>query len=146
MTVTTIAREGEPAALEAIFASIGEGEVVSAACDAAGLHVRTFWRRVAADEAIRVAYETALACRAHVLAEQIVELADQRPAMVEDTNHKAGGARMDSADVAWRKNQIDARKWVISKLLPKKYGDKIDHTVAAPDGGPVGIRVVFGRD
>jgi hypothetical protein len=23
--------------------------------------------------------------------------------------------------------QIDARKWILSKLLPKKYGDKVEH-------------------
>ncbi|MDA8115007.1 MAG: hypothetical protein M0Z43_09825 [Acidithiobacillus sp.] len=29
-------------------------------------------------------------------------------------------------DVGWQKNRIDARKWMASKLLPKKYGDKIE--------------------
>jgi hypothetical protein len=32
---------------------------------------------------------------------------------------------------------VDARKWVACKLKPRKYGDKLDHTLASPDGGPV---------
>lgn len=36
-----------------------------------------------------------------------------------------------------RRIRIDARKWVACKLKPRKYGDKLDHTLASPDGGPV---------
>jgi hypothetical protein len=33
--------------------------------------------------------------------------------------------------------KLAALQWRASKLAPKKYGDKIDHTHAGPDGGPV---------
>src|SRR5271167_765212 len=36
-----------------------------------------------------------------------------------------------------RRLQIDARKWLIGKMAPKKYGDKQTHEHAGPDGGPV---------
>lgn len=36
-----------------------------------------------------------------------------------------------------RRVRIDARKWIACKLKPRKYGDKVDHTLASPDGGPV---------
>lgn len=32
-----------------------------------------------------------------------------------------------TGDVARDRLRVDARKWVASKLKPKKYGDKIDH-------------------
>jgi hypothetical protein len=32
---------------------------------------------------------------------------------------------------------ISALQWRASKLKPKVYGDKIDHSLSAPDGGPV---------
>jgi hypothetical protein len=32
---------------------------------------------------------------------------------------------------------VDTRKWLLSKALPKVYGDKIAHT--GPDGGPLAI-------
>ncbi len=33
--------------------------------------------------------------------------------------------------------RVDTRKWLMSKLAPRKYGDKVEHTGA--DGGPVVI-------
>jgi hypothetical protein len=32
---------------------------------------------------------------------------------------------------------MDARKWLASKLAPKKAGDKIAAEVSGPDGGPI---------
>lgn len=139
------ARE-EPEQLAAIYVRIAEGEAAVAACREEGMNPRTFWRRVAASEEVRTAYEAALSARAHVHAEEIIVISDEPPAMVDadeggDTNHKAGGSRVDTGHVAWQKLRVDSRKWVISKLLPKKYGDKIDHTLAAPSGGPVQYQV-----
>lgn len=33
--------------------------------------------------------------------------------------------------------RIDARKWLASKLAPKKSGDKLAAEVSGPDGGPI---------
>lgn len=45
--------------------------------------------------------------QAEAFAEEIVAIADTEP------------------DAAKARNRIDARKWVAVKLLPKKYGDKV---------------------
>jgi hypothetical protein len=42
-----------------------------------------------------------------------------------------------SVAVARARLRIDARKWLASKLAPKKYGDKLAAEVSGPDGGPV---------
>lgn len=39
------------------------------------------------------------------------------------------------------KLRVDARKWALSKLLPKKYGDKIDVNHGNADGKPFQINV-----
>lgn len=59
-------------------------------------------------------YKFSCDIRAEKMADEIVEIADD--ASLEEVNK----ARL----------KIDARKWVTSKILPKKYGDKldIDHT------------------
>jgi len=36
--------------------------------------------------------------------------------------------KIDSAWVALQRLKIDAKKWELSKLMPKKYGDKIENT------------------
>ena len=56
-------------------------------------------------------YARARELQAQHYANEIVEIAD--------TDTDANRARV----------RIDARKWVACKLLPKKYGEKIDHSV-----------------
>lgn len=35
------------------------------------------------------------------------------------------------------KLRVETRKWIASKLKPKKYGDKIDMELTGKDGGPI---------
>ena len=35
------------------------------------------------------------------------------------------------------RSQIDARKWVACKLLPRKYGDRVSAAVSGADGGAI---------
>jgi len=67
-------------------------------------------------------YEKALENRADKLAEEILELADEEmPAHLEGPQA--------SAWVQQKRMQVDARKWIASKLKPKMYGDRIDVAV-----------------
>lgn len=48
-----------------------------------------------------------------------------------------------SADViAHKRVQIDTRKWMLSKMLPKVYGDKVTQEHTGADGGPIAIAAV----
>jgi hypothetical protein len=62
--------------------------------------------------------------QAETLADEIVALADEKPKEVTDDK---GNGRIDNGWVTWQKNRVDARKWVASKLKPKKYGDRVTH-------------------
>jgi hypothetical protein len=42
-----------------------------------------------------------------------------------------------------RRLQIDARKWLIGKMAPKKYGDKQTHEHAGPDDGPITLEALL---
>lgn len=67
-------------------------------------------------------YEKAIENRADRLAEEILELADEpMPEGLEGP--------MASAWVQQKRMQVDARKWIASKLKPKMYGDRIDVAV-----------------
>jgi hypothetical protein len=46
---------------------------------------------------------------------------------------------VDAGWVAWQRNRVDTRKWLLSKLQPKKYGDKT--TVDANLSGSVAITI-----
>lgn len=66
-------------------------------------------------------YSTAIDVRTELLADEIIELADES---VDDIK----GDKSDAARVQARKLQVDSRKWAASKMKPKKYGDKVDLT------------------
>lgn len=65
-------------------------------------------------------YATARETGYRLMADELVEIADD----------KAG-------DPARDRLRLDTRKWLLSKALPKVYGDKLAHTDG--DGGPVRI-------
>lgn len=74
-------------------------------------------------------------------AEQILEIADS-PLMGIKTETKGEEVKTITGDmIEHRRLQIDTRKWLLSKLAPKKYGEKVDLTHANPDGtnmtGPI---------
>lgn len=69
------------------------------------------------------AYQKAVEDRADRLAEEIVELADSE--LPEGLEGPAA-----SAWVQQKRLQVDARKWVASKLKPRTYGDRLDVSVS----------------
>ena len=44
--------------------------------------------------------------------------------------------------IAHKRVQIDTRKWVLSKMLPKVYGDKITQEHTGSNGGPIALAAV----
>jgi len=82
----------------------------------------SFQAMLAHDAKLHQAYEKAVQDRADKLADEILELSDEvMPAGLE-------GA-MATAWVQQKRMQVDARKWIASKLKPRTYGDRIDMTV-----------------
>lgn len=49
---------------------------------------------------------------------------------------------LNSDVVAHKRLQIDTRKWMLSKMLPKVYGDKVTQEHTGADGGPIAIAAV----
>lgn len=43
----------------------------------------------------------------------------------------------DHEHISRSRLRFDARRWLLSKCLPKIYGDKIEHS--GPDGGPIAV-------
>ena len=82
----------------------------------------TFNRMLRSNEQLRVAYDKAVQDRADKLADEIIELSDA--VMPEGLRGSEA-----SAWVQQKRLQVDARKWVASKLKPRTYGDRIDDSV-----------------
>lgn len=85
-------------------------------------------------------YERAMVVRAHNLFEEALEIADNAPNVIH------GNDKSDNARVSAEQLKVDTRKWFLSKLMPKKYGDKLDVT---SDGKPIegnAITVINAKD
>lgn len=72
-------------------------------------------------------YARARELQADFLAEQILEISDYS---ANDTIHTDKGEIPDHEWISRSRLRVDSRKWLASKLAPKKYGDKVDMNVA----------------
>lgn len=74
-----------------------------------------------------------------VMAEELMEIADT-PVEGERREETADGTKVVREDMlGHRRLQVDTRKWYLSKLAPKKYGDRTAMELTGADGGPVQI-------
>lgn len=87
----------------------------------------TVFRWLAKDENadFREQYARARETQADVLFDEILTIADT-PVIGVKTVTKATGVEKTEGDmIEHRRLQVDARKWMLGKMQPKKYGDKV---------------------
>lgn len=110
---------------EEILTRIMRGDSVATICgndrDSFTPSQVTFYKHLANDEAFAKRYARAREAQAHREFDEVIQIA------ATATPDTVGVARL----------QIDAIKWRAGKLAPKVYGEKIDHTLSDPAGGPV---------
>lgn len=105
---------------------IAEGESLLAICKTKDYPAkRTFLRWVANDEKLAAQYGEAQNMRAEHYFDEIVDIADK------------------GSDPAKTRVQVDARKWVLARMNPKKYGDRFTQELTGEGGGPVIHKVEF---
>jgi hypothetical protein len=71
-------------------------------------------------------YARAREAGAWEMAEEILEIADD--GSNDTTRDKDGNERLDTEWIARSKLRVDARKFLLSKLVPRTFGDKLDLT------------------
>lgn len=86
-------------------------------------------------------YTRATEIRAEAIFDDILSIADEN---ANDTYINDNGIEVVNNDVIQRSRlRIDARKWVLSKLNPKKFGEKLDVT---SDNKPISQPPIFGEN
>jgi hypothetical protein len=78
------------------------------------------------NEALSKQYARACEERADKEFEDILSIADNSGN--DKVTNDNGDEVVDNEAIARDRLRVDARKWRLSKMLPKKYGDKIDVT------------------
>lgn len=113
-----------------VLEAMREGLSLRKSCIEADVSISTFLLWVSENESLADQYTCAREAMIDKIADETIEIADT-PVGTTDNGSTDSGA------VQKQKLQVDTRKWLLSKLAPKKYGDKVENTVIGADGGPV---------
>ena len=118
---------------------IADGMSLVKACKEVDVGISSVFRWLEADPVFRDKYAKAKEAQAEKFADEIVAIADEAEVASIVTPDGEVNLKLDATAVARNRLRVDARKWVASKLLPKKYGDKIQQELTGADGGPVNM-------
>jgi len=118
---------------------IADGKSLREICRAEGMPSKTTVMRWLADsQEFRDQYARAREAQADHFADEILEIADD--ATNDWMTRKVGEETTTVADhehISRSRLRVDARKWLMSKMAPKKYGDKLDMELSGKDGAPI---------
>lgn len=98
--------------------------------------MQTVFRWLREKDSFREQYTRAKEEAADAMIEEMSEIADEMPAYTPE-------GKIDPSDVNNRRLRIDTRKWLASKLKPKKYGERVAVGGDGPNGAVL-VQVVTG--
>lgn len=112
-----------PEVAAAICVKLAEGMSLRAICEADDMPAAsTVFKWLAEQPGFSEQYARAREEQAEFYASQILEIADDER---HDWQLTKKGVITDEVAIGRARLQIDARKWLASKLAPKKYGEKV---------------------
>ncbi len=94
------------------------------ALQANSINPQTWYRALDADAELCKRYARAKEVQCTAMEDEIIDIADAREGdvMVDEDGRRI----VDNEAVQRARLRVDARKWVLSKRIPKKYGEKLE--------------------
>lgn len=112
--------------MDEVCSGIAIGKSARAMCIEVGISQKTLWSWLARDEEFGKQYARAKEIGLDYMAEEMLEIADDGSNDWMDENDPDNpGYSLRGEHVQRSRLRVDARKWYLSKLAPKKYGDKV---------------------
>lgn len=106
---------------------------VNKACASLCLAPSTFRDWIRGDNALSARYGRARSIYCDRLADEIMEISDEEIGLDDR-------GRVDNGAVQQNRLRVDSRKWLLSKLRPGTYGDRL--TIAGDEENPLAITEV----
>ena len=133
--------------VDTFIARLATGESVRTICKSDDMpNAATIFRWLSTNKEFCDKYEKAKELAAEALAEDIFDIADDNA--FDYTEGADGQLRVNNDAIQRARLRVDVRKWYLSKIMPKKYGEKQQVEVAGKDGKPIEtistIRIVAG--
>lgn len=125
----TYTPEGKEKLIEAVLTAL-EDDSTTQACKASGVPLPTFLRWIRETTELSVRYAHARTLYPEKLVREMMELTEEK--IKTDDRGKTDTGRVQQIKV-----RVDAIKWIVSKLLPKKYGDRL--TLAGDEDQPLTV-------
>lgn len=119
---------------------IMQGQALGTVASEVKVDTVTIYRWIEKHPEFRNMYAHAREWQADLLADEILAIADE-PMTVDVLIGGEMRPVVSMVAVKHARLRIDARKWYVSKLAPKKYGNRLNTTVSRPNGGPVQVQV-----
>lgn len=96
-------------------------------------------RWLASHAEFRDQYASAREAQADYYAEEIIEISDDATNdFMLRKNNSGEDELVENKDVLARSRlRVDTRKWLMARMAPKKYGDRITQEHTGNDGGPL---------
>jgi len=124
----------------AICVRLGLGESLREICrDESMPDKSTVMRWLAAHAEFRDQYAGAREAQADYYAEEIIEISDDGSNdWMERRRNDGSTEEVENHEVLARSRlRVDTRKWLMARMAPKKYGDKVTQEVTGADGAPL---------
>lgn len=123
---------------------IADGKSLRSICSAEDLPATSTVCKWLADiDGFSEQYARAREAQADAIFDEILDIADDSGLDTSVDEH--GKPKVDGEAIARARLRVDARKWMAGKLRPKKYGEKLDHTIGGDPDNPVqhSLQVTF---
>lgn len=135
----------KPKLAQKVCQLIAEGNSLRKVCQLEGMPSRsTVFEWIVQYDEFSDQYARAKEKSVESMAEEILEIADDGTNDYVADNYDKGrtpGYRVDGENIQRSKLRVDTRKWLMGKLKPKKYGDKLDVTSG---GDKVEVAPIYG--
>ncbi len=109
---------------DAIMADIADGQPMRQAAENAGVSRRAAWYAINSCDEWLHKYARAKDSMIEAMSDDMLAIADARETDVMVTED--GQRVIDNEAVQRARLRVDSRKWLLSKLAPKRYGDRLE--------------------
>jgi hypothetical protein len=121
--------------IDNICSQLAEGVSLRTICQGEGMPDKsTVFRWLRLHKEFQDQYARAKEESTDAMSEDILSIADES---LDEAS--TGDAKRSNAKVQAQRLRVDTRKWIMSKMKPKKYGDKLDMTT---DGKAIEVNLI----
>ncbi len=141
-----VADRGRPTAhnvdiADQICTRLAAGESLRAICEDESMPCESAVRAWALDDrgGFYAQYDRARKIQALRWADEIIEIADTPEEGVTVKENDKGTETRTGDMIEHRRLRVSSRQWMLSRMLPKVYGDKQTTELTGPNGGPLQV-------